>query len=144
MPGRPLKNYDNYHEKILAYLEACGLTLEYREVDGDGMYSPSRRKITVSPDLPESTEIATLLHEAGHSLDDTLYNKRTMKVHDKAYNAYYDGTATRVQCELVIEAEKRAWLYGRSVAKQLKIPLGKWYQAEQDDALNGYIEESTQ
>lgn len=137
--GRPLKRYDDYLDKLKLYAEACEITIEYKSVDGDGVYVPSRRKIVLDPDLPESTEIATLLHEIGHSMDDTLINKRTEKVMDRAYKAFYDQSASKKQVEKVVECEKRAWIYGRSIAKKLRIPLGKWYDYEEKSALEGYV-----
>lgn len=140
MSGRPLKNFDTYRDKLEAYSKACELTLEYRDHDGDGTYFPSRRKIVIDKDLPESTEIATFLHEIGHSMDDTLHSKSMEKKFDKAYKAIYSKRKkpTPQQKELVLGCEERAWMYGRAIAKKLRIPLGKWYDEEQTDALKSY------
>lgn len=142
--GRSLKNYDIYIEKIQAYTEACEITIEYKDVPGDGAYMPSRRVISVDKDLPESTEIATLLHEMGHSMDDTLYDKRSMKILDKAFPAFYNGTATEAQKAAVIECERRAWVFARGIAKKLRIPLGKWFDKEENEALSDYRGESNE
>lgn len=136
--GRTLKNHDLYMEKLLAYAYACEITIEYKEMDGDGSYVPSRRKVKLDKDLPESTEVATLLHELGHSLDDNLTDKKIELVMDKAYKAFYKRSANKRQVEHVVECEKRAWVYGRGIAKKLRIPLGKWYDEEERTALEGY------
>ncbi len=136
--GRVLKNFDIYKDKLLQYVEACSLTIAYREEDGDARYVPSRRKIYLDRDLSESTEIACLLHEIGHSMDDTLSAKSLEKKIDRAYYAAYNKKPTTLQKELVVGCEERAWVYGRSIAKRLKIPLGKWFDREESDALKSY------
>ena len=138
MSGRPLKNYDLYIDKLQAYATACEITVEYRDEPGDGKYIPTRRKLVLDKDLPESTEIATFLHELGHSLDDTLYTKPVDKKMDAAYKAFYNATPTQKQKDLVVECEQRAWMYGRSTAKKLRIPLGKWFDSEESEALSEY------
>jgi hypothetical protein len=144
MPGRPLRKYDDYLDKIKLYCEACQITLEFRDVPGDGMYVPTLRKIVIDRDLPESTEIATILHELAHSMDDSLSDKKMMRKLDKAYPAFYKGTATEAQKQLVIDCETRAWAFSVSLAKRLRIPLGKWFYAEQTEALNDYRGESNE
>lgn len=140
--GRPLKNFDTYKDKLQAYIDACELTIEYREVDGDGAYLPSRRVIKLDKDLPESTEIATILHECGHSTDDALHDPFSEKKLDKAYKAFYNDKATYNQKKAVIECEQRAWIFARGIAKKLRIPLGKWFDAEEKESLKSYQESS--
>jgi len=142
--GRPLKNYDIYIDKLKLYAEACEIEIVYRDVPGDGIYMPSKRRISIDKDLPESTEIATLTHELGHAMDDTLYDKRSMKILDKAFPAYYNGTATESQKQAVIECERRAWVFARGIAKKLRIPLGKWFTSEEQEALADYKGESSE
>jgi hypothetical protein len=142
--GRSLKNHDAYLDKLKAYAQACEITVEWKNEDGDGAYIPSLRKIKIDPDLPDSTEIATLLHELGHSLDDTLYSKSVMRVLDRAYKAVYHKKPTQQQLQSVLDCEKRAWTFGRSIAKKLRIPLGKWYAAEEAEALKIYGDTETQ
>src|SRR5271165_6485353 len=103
--GRPLKNFDLYMDKLRVYAEACELTLEYRDVDGDGIYLPSRRVIKLDKDLPESTEVACLLHELAHTMDDALHDPISEKKLDKAYKAFYKDKATKKQKEAVIACE---------------------------------------
>ena len=140
--GRPLKNFDIYLDKLKLYAEACEIEIVYRDVPGDGAYIPTKRRINIDKDLPESTEIATLSHEMGHAMDDTLYDKRSMKILDKAFPAYYAGTATEAQKQAVIECERRAWVFARGIAKKLRIPLGKWFTNEESEAMSAYREEN--
>jgi hypothetical protein len=144
MPGRPLKNYDGYLDKIKTYCEACQIALEFRDVPGDGMYVPTLRKIVIDRDLPESTELATLLHELSHSMDDSLSDKKMMKKLNKAYPAFYKGTATTEQKRLVVDCETRAWVFARSLAKRLRIPLGVWFTKEEIEALADYRGETNE
>lgn len=138
--GRSLPNFDIYMDKLRMYSEACELTIEYRDVDGDGVYLPSRRVIKLDKDLPESTEVATLLHEMGHTLDDALHDPIMEKRIDKCYKAFYKDKATFDQKIVVFDCEKRAWVYARGIAKKLRIPLGKWFAEEEEDSLKSYME----
>jgi uncharacterized protein with von Willebrand factor type A (vWA) domain len=92
--------------------------------------------------LDDSTEIATLLHELGHQFDDALKDPKKRKKYDKAYPAFYKGQASEKQKKLVLECEKRAWEYGKAIAKKLRIKLGKWYEHEKEQALKEYGEEA--
>jgi hypothetical protein len=140
--GRKLKKYDEYLEKLLTYAQACEIEVIYTEVEGDGQYVPTQRKITIDESLEDSTEIATLMHELGHSTDDALKDPKKLKKIDKAYKAFYSGESTEKQKKLVLECEEKAWFYGRGIARKLRIPLGKWYDLEQTEALKDYGEEA--
>lgn len=143
MPGRPLPNFDLYLDKLGAYAKACEITIEYRDEPGDGAYIPARRKIVLDKDLPESTEIATFLHELGHSLDDKLYDKIEFKKLDRLYKLVYKGKLPAAKLPEVLECEKRAWVFGRAIAKKLRIPLGSWYSREEAEALSHYEQTET-
>ena len=136
--GRTLRNHDIYLEKLTRYCEACELTLEYKEYPNDGAFVPSRRVIVIDRDLDDSTEIATFLHELGHSTDDSLKEPKALVKYDKAYTAFYKNDANEKQKKLVFECEQRAWEYGRGIARKLRIRLGKWYDAEEAEALLDY------
>jgi hypothetical protein len=140
MFGRSLKNYELYIDKLKAYAKACEISIVYRTEPCDGAYIPTRREVVLDPDLEESTEVAVLLHELGHSLDDSLFTKTYDRKLDRALTAADNGTATPEQVEMVIECEKRAWVYGRSIAKRLRIRLGKWYDKEESNNLLSYRE----
>lgn len=126
----------------MLYCDACEIQLEHKEHDNDGTWFPSKRKIVLDREMDESTEIATFLHELGHSTDDYLTNPKTEKKYDNAYRAFYKNEATEKQNKLVLECEKRAWFYGRGIAKKLRIPLGKWYDKEEEASLKDYGEDS--
>lgn len=134
--GRSLPNYTEYLHKIKLYLRICGIKLVRREVATEAAWIPSRREISVDWDLDESTEIACILHEIGHSLDDAL--RRQEKLHDKAYTAFYAGKATR-RGRLVVKAcEIRAWNNAEAIARTLQIPCGRWFKHERRRLLKTY------
>jgi hypothetical protein len=135
MPGIDLKHYDTYLQSLELYAEASGLTVEYGEMDSPGVYVPSRRKIRIDPDLSQSKEIAVFLHELGHSIDPSITAKATEK---KLDGAHYANKASKRQSALVLACEERAWANARDIAKKLRIPLGKWFDNEETDCLNGY------
>ena len=136
MIGRNLKNYEIYLDKIKAYAKASALKIVRKTEPSDGSYSPHTSTIVIDPDLDESTEIATLLHELGHAFDYKLDSSPS--TWDAYYKVYTPEGPTPLQLEKVIEAEIRAWENGVMIAKRLKIPLGKWYAAERKVALTNY------
>lgn len=138
MKGRALKRYSDFIDKITAYAEAVGIKIEYSQRDAEGSYTPSRRVVNVNPDLTDSEEIAVLLHEFGHFLDNTLLDLDGDHPLEIAYRNTYKGTASLLESILVIECENRAWDYGRVIAKKLRIPLGKWYDEVREECLEGY------
>jgi hypothetical protein len=144
MPGRDLKNYEQYRDKLLGYAQACEINVEYKPEDGDGAWISTRRKIRIDPDLAPSTEIATLLHELGHVLDDTRSKGGMDQRIEKAYHAVYHKKPTRKQHEMVLKRERAAWEHGRGIAKKLRIRLGKWFEDEMAEALREYRAQEVQ
>jgi hypothetical protein len=136
--GRPLPNFEAYLAKLLAYAKACEIKVIYRDEPCDGVYQPSRRTIIIDKDLPESTEIATLLHELGHAEDDAFLDEFTLARLEKLYRKVYRVKLSKRDLAQVLECERRAWQFGRAIAKKLRIPLGKWFEAEEDEALTAY------
>lgn len=144
MPGRVLKNHDVYLQKLEVYAKACEIKILYKEDRDLGGYSPTKRAVYLSPDMPESTEIAILLHELGHQLDDHLHAPTHNNALSMAYYASYERKPTRRQKARVLSCERRAWRCARAIAKRLRIPLGKWFEKERDEALAGYRKMETQ
>lgn len=136
--GRTLARFTEYKAKLLLYAKTLEIRVTYKAEDGDGKYMPSCRTIVIDPDLDESSEIATLLHELGHATDDTLYTRAAYKRLSRAYQVIYRQKPTRAQKKAVLECERRAWFFARSVAKQLRIPLGKWFEKEAQTNLSEY------
>lgn len=136
--GRNLKRYDEYRDKIMAYMEACAINFEFAPEPDEGAYLASRRLIRIDPDLDESTEIATMLHELGHLTDDTLLTGPKFKRISLAYKAFNEKYHSPSQMRLILQCEQRAWMYGRGIAKKLQITLGKWYDDEEKEALAEY------
>lgn len=136
--GDFLKNFDAYYARLMAYCAASNIKIEYAPEDGDGVYIPTRRKIRLDTDLEGAALIATLLHECGHAMDDSLHSKRLEKMYDRAYPAFYAGKATKRQKRVIVACEFRAWEYGRGVARALKIPLGAWFDRHRAAALRSY------
>ena len=138
MKGRKLKNYENYLLKIKSYAKAVGIKIIYNEDMEEGVYYPSTKTISISDHLPNSCEIAILLHEFGHSIDEYISHKPTRDILDDAYNAMYAEKCTPEQEKIVLDSEKRAWVFGRSIAKNLNIKLGDWYYKTKATCLLGY------
>jgi hypothetical protein len=134
-----LKNYQLYLQRIELYAQVLDVGIEYRVHPQDGAFVPTRRKVVIDPDLSETDTLATLLHELGHFLDDTiLRDNPSMGKLSEAYYAVYGDKYTNSQLEIVVKCEERAWDYGEVIAKQLKIKLGKWYTDNKKDAIRSY------
>lgn len=130
-----LKYYDEYLARLKKYTKASGIKLWLDDMESS--YSPAARRLRLDTDLEQTHVIASFLHELGHSLDDSLAARSSRSL-DKAYTAIYKEKHTPKQMDLVIECEKRAWEYGRKIAKILKIRLGKWYDDYQKECLAAY------
>lgn len=103
----------------------------------DGQWTNYLNRIDLASDLDLKEELATLLHECGHYLDD--YSNGENRQLDKAYNKYNSGVLiTTKEYRLIYACEKRAWLNGRKLARQLKIRLGKWFDKEMRSSLAVY------
>lgn len=140
MPEYSLKNYKQYIERLILFAQATGITVIFRENDdSDGLWVPYSRKIIIHDQLSQSSEIACLLHELGHSMDDLLSLPPAVdnNLH-KAYIALYSDKHTKAQRKAVVDCEKRAWSNARDIAKRLKIPLGKWFDAAERYCLKAY------
>lgn len=134
-----LKHYKKYMKRLILFASAIGVKVEYGESSSDGIWFPAVRKIKLDDDLTQAEEVATLLHELGHSMDDILSAQwKTEQVLGKAYTAMYSKKPTKKQVKLVVECEKRAWDYGRDIARRLNIRLGKWYDTSEHDGLKSY------
>lgn len=138
MPGIDLKYYGEYRDRIEQYAAACGIKIKYDNKDGEGSYEPHKRLIRIDPNLSDSCEIAVLLHELGHCLDNNLLTKKIDKKLSKAYTAVYRARETKKQLAIVVRCEIRAWKYARAIAKKLRIPLGKWFDDIQKYCIYDY------
>lgn len=139
---RSLPKYDEYLKRLETFAKALGIKIEYAPEDGEGSFSPAHKKIRIDPDLGPSDEVATILHELGHAVDDMLIDDKVYALLDQAYSLVYEDKVSKKQQALVMNCEKRAWQYGRSIAKQLKIRLGKWYTSVERECLRRYSEPS--
>lgn len=137
--ARSLSKYKLYVKYIQLYAKAIHMRLEFSAYDGDGAYVPSRRLIRVDPELSEAATIAVLLHELGHVLDDTLMSKKRFREVERAYKNL-DTPRYKKHKKAILRTERRAWEYGRVIAKILGIPLGKWYDKARDCRIKAYKE----
>ena len=138
MCARKLKYHHKYLLRLELYAKAIGIKLQWVENDDGSEFIPSRNKIKLSANLSDAEEIAIFLHELGHTLDDTLVYGSMQARLSNAYIAYYDNKATKSQSKRVMQCEKRAWHYGRFIAKRCGIRLGKWYDIVRNECLKSY------
>jgi hypothetical protein len=141
MSERTLKHYDKYMDALDAYAKASKIKVIYQLDDffDGGMYVSTTRTIYLEPDLADSIEVAAFLHELGHALESsspappkeqhTLY---------QAYEAVYAERASLFQRVKVLQCEKKAWEFGETIAKLLRIPLGKWFFDYKKECLKDY------
>jgi hypothetical protein len=134
-----LKHYKTYLQRLHLFSKAIGVKIVIVENDDDGVWLPWTRTVKINDDLSQAAEIATILHELGHALDDILTpSARSASKMYKAYRAIYRNKYTKKQLALVLQAEKKAWRYGRDIADRLGIRLGKWYDKEEIESIKAY------
>lgn len=137
---RGIFNYYDYKERLEQYAELCGVTIRYHTPDwSDGWYYS--RIVSLANDLEQKEEIAVLLHELGHFIDHQANPK--FYASKRLEGAYVKFNAslplTRHQKALILVSERRAWKKGMGLAKQLRIPLGKYFYTEMRLGLDSYL-----
>src|SRR5271166_38033 len=134
---RKLKHYIKYVQDIKALAKHMGIKIKFSEAedfDGEGVYNPNRRTITIGVmDVSQSEVVALLLHEMGHALDDFICPFSFQKKLSRAYIAEYLERSTRKQNKIVVKCEKRAWKYGKALSQCLGIRRGKWFKAKRKE-----------
>lgn len=133
-----LKHYTKYLDILLIYAKAMDIRIDFSPYNGNGAWMVAARKIKIDSEMSEAEEIATILHELGHVLDDAFQMSKSPNEVTDAYTCIYTGKYTKKQKRLVIKAERLAWANGRKIAKLLKIRLGKWYTDVQKSSINAY------
>lgn len=133
-----LKHYTEYLDLLLIYAKVNGVSIDFSAKNEECVWIPSSRKIKIDPDMSEAEEIASLLHELGHVIDDAFEMSKSYNELHEAYLCIYTNKFTKKQKRLVLKAERLAWANGRKIAKLLKIRLGKWYTDVQKISINSY------
>lgn len=135
-----LKRYKAYMAALHAFADAVGVKVVVCREDSEGAYSAARRTIRIDQDLSEAAEVATLLHELGHLLDDLSRSVAQLNADNGAYNAviYSEGKKSPRRAARVLAMERRAWANGRRLAAHLHIKCGAWYDREEREALAAY------
>jgi len=135
-----IKGFNMTHiKKLLRLSKALGIKVAFIHYPGNGAWHPAVNKISVDRDLEGTELVSTILHELGHVVDD-LANRsdREWRKLDKAYSKVYKNKASTKQLRLVLKHERRAWTFGREIARLLKIKLGKWYDRDEKDSIADY------
>lgn len=139
MSDGKLKYYKKYLKRLTLFANAIGVNIKIQPADDDGIWIPHSKTILVDDDMPQDEEIATILHELGHALDDIVStNVRNSQIMYNSYRAMYTSKPSKLQRKIVIAAEKKAWKYGRDIAKRLNIRLGKWYTKLEKSCIKDY------
>lgn len=133
-----LKKYEAYIDRLSFYACALNIDITYSDsIEHDGFYNDATKRITLCEGLDDSSEVATLIHELGHAVDDTF--RPSPRSLDRAYQKDFTNTPlTRRQKAMILACERSAWRSGRVIAKRLKIPLGKWFDDEEAESMRIY------
>lgn len=142
MCGRRLPKYEEYMSRLKNFAQTLGIKVKKGCEDSEGSYSPKARRITLDEDNTESQDVGAFLHELGHAVDEMLLNNKIKDSINEVYEIVYRKSVSPRQRAILMNNEKRAWMYGRSIAKQLNIRLGNWYGDLELDCLKRYSEDS--
>ena len=125
---KKLKHYKAYISRLKLFAKAMNIRVTFDDIDEDGLWIPSTRRIRINKDSSQSVKVASLLHELGHSMDDMLTTpyKEAMKVH-RAYGSIYTKRFLQSQRSLVLKIERNAWRISLDIASRLHIRLGFWF-----------------
>jgi hypothetical protein len=138
--SRHLPKHDEYMQKLEIFAEASRIEVVWEKEPDGGAWIPTRRMIRIDPHLSDAVEVATFLHELGHSEDDSFLCAKAWRRLDRAYRALKHEREKPRHARIILECEERAWRLGRAIAKRLKIPLGKWFDEEEQSSLAMYRE----
>lgn len=140
-PETNLKHYHKYIKRLNIFAKSIGLKIHYRDnLVSEGVYVPLTFRVYIENDLSESSEIAILLHELGHSLDLGLIDIEQNKVIENAYAAYEKPRCSVKNKRIVMKCERTAWKNARVIAHRLKIKLGIWFNDCESLCLKTYSE----
>lgn len=144
-----MKNFNLYFNKLLEFSKVCNVSVflengvSLKETDSSielGEFDPRRRTISLNSGISERAQIATFLHELGHFYDhikDPKFSNSKKLI--RAYSCYISEIPVSAEDKRrIIECERRAWNYGRVIAKILKIPTGRWYEKERKEGMSFY------
>lgn len=127
-----IKNHDKYLKKLKMYAKSRNIKIQHKNnFEYEGCFYPNWRLIVLDADLEDDEEIAILLHELGHTLDDLIQTKEVQHQYDLA-------KVSKKADKAIMDAEKRAWNFAKLIAKDLRIPLGKWFYYYKKICLNSY------
>ncbi len=128
---------DRIFHRLITYARAVGVKVNV--TGNDNVWRPATNKIIIEEDLEGEELIATLLHELGHHLADSLYYDKGFEFLEVSYlKVYKDRKITKDQLRTVVKCEQRAWDCGEAIARMLKIKLGPWYYKEAKSSVESY------
>lgn len=124
--------------KLIVYANSLGVRVQF--IPGsDDKYVPSKKLIVIDahPDDMEEDLIISLLHEIGHVYDETKHTAKDDMLENLTYPRIYNNPTKQV-IRWAVMFERRAWKYGKKIAKELEIPISKEYDAQQKICLLSY------
>jgi hypothetical protein len=128
MIEQDIPRYGVYMSRLRKFAKSVKMKIKIKvSTDEGGAYIPSMRLIVLDSDNSKADMLAALLHELGHFIDHTIIKTRYTSELERAYKKVYTSKSTLRQKQLVLDCEKAAWQVGKNLAKQLDIPLGKWF-----------------
>lgn len=141
MKSGKVKNFNIHFQKLIDYAKLCKIEIHKKksltsDETEEGKFTEEDRHIDLSWEMNQKELLATLLHELGHFEDYMVVSSKKL---DRAYNLLNeDKPITLIEKRLIVKCEKRAWAFGRILAKKFNIPLGYWYSREEQKALATY------
>ena len=131
--------FTKYLLKLIAYANLQGVKVQFKEGVED-KFIPSRGLILIDGDIEDYNEelIVALLHELGHVYDDKHQTVKDQKRCNKTYPRIYSKNPPKSVVKSALMFERRAWKYGKAIAKELGVTISKLYEEQQIECLEAY------
>lgn len=131
--------FTKYLLKLVTYANLQGIKVQFKENTED-RFIPSKNLIIIEGDIEDYNEelLIALLHELGHVYDDQRQTPKDIKKCNQTYPRIYAKNPPMRIIKNALMFERRAWRYGKLIAKNLGITLTKMYKQQQEECLLAY------
>ncbi len=131
--------FTKYLLKLVTHANLHGIKVQFK-VGEEDRYIPSRNLIIIDGDIEDYDEdtLISLLHELGHVYDREHHTPKDIPKFNKAYPTIYNSNPPKSIVKYALMFERRAWRYGKDIAKRLGITLSSEYDKQAKLCIQDY------